>query len=152
MARKHTFFKPAQSFQTPAIARFLYLIEQQKQILDQIQAVLPSELKSHVRHCVVNHKKLIIYTDAATWASQLRFYSKVMLAAIAPITTDTIEIMQVKLLVAPAAPDIQSARKANVPSLEKINFIRDHGTMIADEKLKHALLKLSATLERLSGY
>jgi ribulose-5-phosphate 4-epimerase/fuculose-1-phosphate aldolase len=59
--------------------------------------------------------------------------------------------MQLKLLTEQATADVKTGRKANVPSLEKINLIRNHGLMTSDEQLKRALLKLSATLERLSG-
>jgi hypothetical protein len=151
MPKKTTPFKSALSFQTRTIAYFYSRIEQQRLTLQLIQTVLPEDLKYHARHCIISNKKLLIYTDSAAWASQLRFYNKAILAAIAPITKETVEIMQIKLLTEQATADLKTGRKANLPSLEKINLIREHGLMISDEQLKRALLKLSATLERLSG-
>jgi len=144
-------FKSALSFQSRTIAHFYSKIEQQKQLLQQIQLVLPDGLKHHAQHCVISNKKLLIYTDSAAWASQIRFYNKAILAAIAPITRENVEFMQIKLLSTQAVGDgTKTKRTANLPSLDKINIIRNQGLSTSDEKLKHALLKLSATLERLS--
>jgi hypothetical protein len=151
MIKTTTSFKSALSFQTRRIDYFYSRIEQQKLILQQIQAILPDDLKYHARHCIISNKKLLIYTDSATWASQLRFYSKAILAAIAPVTNGTVEIMQLKLLTEQTTAKVKTDRKANFPSLEKIYHIRNQGLMISDDQLKRALLNLSATLERLSG-
>ena len=126
-------------------------IEQQTRVLQQIQSVLPDNLKCHARHCVINNKKLLIYTDSAAWASQLRFYNQAILAAIAPMTKETVGIMQIKLLAMQSPAGLKTKRKAQVPSLEKINIIRNQGLSISDQQLKQALLRLSATLERQSG-
>ena len=150
MPPKTTPFKSALSFQSRTIARFYDKIEQQKQLLQQIQSVLPDGLKRHARHCVISNKKLLIYTDSAAWASQLRFYNKPILAAIAPITRESVELMQIKLLATPTVDGTKTKRPANLPSLDKIDIIRNQGLATSDEKLKHALLKLSATLGRLS--
>lgn len=150
MLSKNTTFKSALSYQSRAIANFYSRIEQQHRVLEEIRAVLPDDLKCHAQHCVISNKKLLVYTDSATWASQLRFYKQAILAAIAPVTKETVELMQLKLLTKQPTTDVQKGRKANLPSPEKIKLIRNHGLMMSDERLKQALLKLSATLERLS--
>lgn len=149
MAKKTSSFKAALSFPNRNIAHFYSLIEQQKQLLQRIHGILPTEIAKHVLHCVVNGKKLLIYTDTAAWASQLRFYNSAILAAIAPATRESVSIMQVKVM-AETLRATPTQRKPNIPSAEKIEFIRNHSLSVSDEHLKQALLKLSATLAKLS--
>jgi hypothetical protein len=149
MAKKPTYFKAALSYPNRSIAHFYSQIEQQKLVLQCIHGVLPSAIAQHTLHCVVNGKKLLVYTDTAAWASQLRFYNSVILAAIAPITRESVSIMQIKIAgkILQATPP---GRKPNIPSAENIDFIRNHSLTVSDEQLKGALLKLSATLAKLS--
>ncbi|MGZ8158178.1 MAG: DciA family protein [Methylobacter sp.] len=150
MAKKPTSFKAALSFPNRTIAHFYSQIEQQKQVLQRIHEVLPATIAIHVLHCVVNGKKLLVYTDTAAWASQLRFYNSAILAAIAPVTRESVSIMQIKIGVE-ALRATPPHRKPNIPSAEQIELIHNHSLTVADEQLKTALLKLSATLEKLSG-
>lgn len=149
MAKKPTSFKAALSFPNRTIAHFYSLIEQQKQVLQRIHEVLPATIALHVLHCVVNGKKLLVYTDTAAWASQLRFYNSAILAAIAPVTRESVSIMQIKIGLE-TSPAASQGRKPNIPSAEKIEFIHQHSLTVADEQLKQALLRLSATLAKLS--
>jgi hypothetical protein len=151
MSQKPPAFKTSLSFQSRTIAYFYSQIEQQKRALQRIQAVLPEPLAKQVRHCLIKDKKLLIYTDSAAWASQLRFYNYAILAAIAPLTRTSIELMQVKIIAEQTGLVLRSVRKANIPSGEKIAIIRNDSLGIRDDQLKQALLRLSATLERLSG-
>jgi hypothetical protein len=150
MSQKPPSFKTSLSFQNRTIAYFYSQIEQQKRVLLRIQAVLPDALAKQARHCLIKDKKLLIYTDSAAWASQLRFYNGAILAAIAPLTRTSIEIMQVRIIAERTGLILRSVRKANIPSGEKIAIIRNDSLSIRDDKLKLALLRLSATLERLS--
>lgn len=149
MAKKPTHFKAALSYPNRSIAYFYSQIEQQKQVLQCIHGVLPPAIAQHTLHCVVNGKKLLVYTDTAAWASQLRFYKNDILATIAPVTRESISIMQIKIggKTLQATP---SGRKPNIPSAENIDLIRYHCLTVSDEQLKRALLKLSATLAKLS--
>jgi len=150
MSQKPPSFKTSLSFQNRTIAYFYSQIEQQKRVLLRIQTVLPDALAKQARHCLIKDKKLLIYTDSAAWASQLRFYNGAILAAIAPLTRTSIEIMQVRIIAERTGLILRSVRKANIPSGEKIAIIRNDSLSIRDDKLKLALLRLSATLERLS--
>ncbi|MDD5322513.1 MAG: DciA family protein [Methylococcales bacterium] len=151
MSQKPPAFKTSLSFHSRTIAYFYSQIEQQKRALQRIQAVLPEPLAKQVRHCLIKDKKLLIYTDSAAWASQLRFYNYAILAAIAPLTRTSIALMQVKIIAEQTGLVLRSVRKANIPSGEKIAIIRNDSLSIRDDQLKQALLRLSATLERLSG-
>jgi hypothetical protein len=151
MPPKSPSFKTSLTFQNRTLAYFYSQIEQQKRVLQRVQAVLPESLAKQVRYCLIKEKKLLLYTDSAAWASQLRFYSSAILAAIAPLTRTSLELMLVKIIAEQTGLVIRPLRKANIPSEEKIALIRNNGLTITDDQLKLALLKLSATLERLSG-
>ena len=146
------------------MAYFYSQIEQQKQVLQRIREVLPAAIAEHALHCVVNGKKLLVYTDTAAWASQLRFYNRAILAAIAPVTRETVSIMQIKVRaeISPTGRRQETGdealqpgsvgKKPNIPSAEKIAFIHNHSLTVSDEQLKAALLRLSATLAKLSKH
>ncbi len=151
MPQKPPSFKVSLSFQNRTMAYFYSQIEQQQRILQRVQAALPDPLKKQARHCLIKDKKLLIYTDSAAWASQLRFYKGVILAAIAPLTKTPVEIMQVKIITGQTGGILEVKRKAKIPSATQIEVIRSHSLTVSDNQLRLALLKLSTTLERLSG-
>jgi hypothetical protein len=162
MTKKFTPFKAALSFPNGTIAYYCSQIERQKQVLQRIHAVLPLSIAEHALHCVVNGKKLLLYTDTAAWASQLRFYNRAILDAIAPLTRESVSIMQIRVRAETSPAErkreagdeafqtMPPGRKPNIPSAEKIAFIHSHSLTVSDERLKAALLRLSATLEKLS--
>jgi hypothetical protein len=150
MAQKPASFKTPPYWQNRMTAHIRSEIEQQQRLLQRIQSSLPEALKKQVRHSLIKDNKLLIYTDSAVWASQLRFYNKIILAGIAPLTRETIGIMQVKIMTIPTGVALQSVRKANIPSADTIESIRNHSLTIMDNQLQQALLKLSSTLKRLS--
>ena len=133
------------------MAYFYSQIEQQQRILQRIQVVLPEALAKQARHCLIRDKKLLIYTDSAAWASQLRFYNSAILAAVVPLTRTPVEIMQIKIIAGQTELNLGPKRKAKIPSVEKIEVIRNHSLTVSDNQLRLALLKLSTTLERLSS-
>lgn len=150
MPQKPPSFKASLSFQNRTMAYFYSQIQQQHQILQRIQAVLPEALAKQVRHCLIRDKKLLIYMDSAAWASQLRFYNSVILAAIVPLTRTPVEIMNIKIIADQTGLILGPVRKAKLPSVEKIKIIRNHSLTVPDNQLRSALLKLSTTLERLA--
>ena len=150
MPQKPPSFKASLSFQNHRMAYFYSQIEQQQRILQRIQAVLPEALAKQARHCLIRDKKLLIYTDSAVWASQLRFHNSVILAAIMPLTRTPVEILQIKIITAQTGIIFGTRRKAKIPSVDKIEYIRSHSLAVSDNQLRLALLKLSSTLERLS--
>lgn len=151
MPQKSPSFKASLSFQNRTMAYFYSQIEQQQRILQRIQAVLPEALAKQVRHCLIRDKKLLIYTDSAAWASQLRFYNSAILAAIVPLTRTPVEMMQIKIIAGQTGLIVGPQRKAKIPSVEKIDLIRNHSLTVSDNQLRLALLRLSTTLERLSS-
>jgi hypothetical protein len=59
-------------------------------------------------------------------------------------------MLQIKIIAGQSGIILGSRRKAKIPSVEKIDFIRSHSLTVSDNQLRLALLKLSSTLERLS--
>lgn len=151
MTFKPAAFKSALAFPSRSIAQLATQINQQKQILQTLRAVLPDTLAQHLHHCLINDKKLLIYTDSAAWASQLRFYDKALLAAIAPLTTQSVSIVQLKLVIEQVGPNRADRETAIIPALEKLEAIRDFCRADPDNELTAALLKLTKTLEDLGA-
>jgi len=109
---------------------------------------LPADLAEHIYCCLIKDNKLLVYTDSAAWASQLRFYNAALLANIA----SSAATVQIKVMTQQVGYVARGAeRKARLPCAEKIASIRNDSLTIADEPLQAALLKLSATLARLSN-
>ncbi|MGZ8189694.1 MAG: DciA family protein [Methylococcaceae bacterium] len=150
MNQRTASFKASLSFNNRTIAYFCSQIEQQKKILKRIQAVLPAALAKQTRHCLIKDKKLLIYTDSAIWASQLRFYNKIILASIASLTKEPVEIMQIRIMTIQTGLSRPSESRSNIPSAETIEIIRNQSLSVSDHQLKAALLKLSATLKQRS--
>lgn len=135
------------SYQNQTMAYFHGQIGQQKRLLQAIRKLLPLDLAEHIHCCLIKGNKLLVYTDSATWASQLRFYNAALLANTAP----SVATVQIKVMTQQVGFVERSERKAQLPCPEKIELMRNDSLNIADEPLQAALLKLSATLARLSN-
>jgi hypothetical protein len=147
MTTKTTIGNSPLSYQNQTMAYFHGQIRQQKRLLQAIQKLLPLDLAEHIHCCLIKDKKLLIYTDSAAWASQLRFYNATLLASTEPLVTT----VQIKVITQQVGLVTHSERKARLPSSEKIAELQKDSLSIADEPLQVALLKLSATLARLSN-
>ena len=154
MAQNTKPLKAVLSYPNKTIALLCLQINRQLAILERIKAVLPKELASHALHCLFNDKKfnnrkLLIYTDSAIWASQLRFYGTSILTAIESVTSDPVSVLQVKVINVPETANTGKKRIAVIPSQTVADEIRNHSLMVTDPQLKQALSKLISTLARL---
>jgi hypothetical protein len=147
MTAKETACKTPLSYKNQTMAYFQGQIGQQKRLLHAVQKLLPTELADHVHCCLIRDNKLLVYTDSPAWASQLRFYHATLLANTSPTVAD----VQVKVMTQQVGFVAGAERKAQLPCPEKIECIKNDSLNIDDEPLQAALLKLSATLERLSA-
>ena len=148
MAEKLQPFKKSLAYPNRTMVYLHSQIEQQQRILKQIKAVLPDNLAKQTKHCLIKDHNLLVYTDSAIWASQLRFYNSAILASIKTLVKSPINNLQIKIITRPSGLTETAIRKANLPSLEGIDLIRKNSLCISDDKLSAALLKLSATLKR----
>ena len=151
MAQKPPTFKASLVFKNRIMAYFSNQLEQQHRILQKIQTVLPEALAKQTRHCLLRERKLIIYTDSAAWATQLRFYNRAMTDAVMTLTKTPIESLKIKIITGQTGLVSSITRKAKLPSIEKIKTIRSDSLTIKDNQLRFSLQKLSTTLERLSS-
>jgi hypothetical protein len=147
MAQKTRPLKPILSYPNKTVAQLCFQINQQLANLEQIKAVLPKELAKHALHCVINNKKLHVYTESANWAFQLRFYGNAMLEAISSNAATPVTEIQIKINNMPTA--LTPANKAVLPSMDVVHEIHNQGLRTADPELKQALIKLSSTLQKL---
>jgi len=129
---------------------YLNQIEQQRRMLQQVQRGLPDNLAKHACHCVMNNKTLVVYTDSAIWASQLRFYHRAMLAALAPLPGDVVQTIQIKVITQAIGISITPSLKANVPSVATIDMMQKQSATVSDKALQQSLERLNATLRRLA--
>jgi len=148
MAEKLQPFRKSLAFPNRTMVYLHSQIEQQQRILKQIKAVLPDNLAKQTKHCLIKDHNLLVYTDSAIWASQLRFYNSAILASIQTLVKSPINNLQIKIINRASGIAGTAIRKANLPSLEGIDLIRKNSLSISDDKLSAALLKLSATLKR----
>lgn len=145
MAQNPRPFKPILAYPSRTIAQLRLQINQQLAMLEQIRTALPSGLANHALHCVLNKQKLMVYTDSANWASQLRFFESAMLTALEAGSSKPVATMlQVKII--PISTVSLKQRKASVPSQTVAGEIRDQSLIIEDPQLKQALARLSTTL------
>lgn len=89
-------FKSISDFHNQTLDKIVETIGQQKNLLSLVRQALPDELAINVVSCAIRDDTLIIYTHAAAWASQLRFYQTAILDAVKPSIT-TLKRVQIRL-------------------------------------------------------
>ncbi len=144
---KKSVFKSALDFDVRQLAVCLETIAEQKALLGVVRTALPFEIADHVQHCVSSGKRLLIYTEAASWASQIRFYHANILNKIAESGQKNIISLQVRIV--PQLSQQASPRTARLPSKENIEMLRNQ--LKDDENgdvLKQALSRLAGALEK----
>jgi hypothetical protein len=140
-------FKSALSFSNRSFGHFDSKIKQQKELLSAVRKILPDALATHVQYCLLSGSKLLVYTDSAAWATQLRFYHQKLLSAVAHLAKDSAKNVQIKILIEQVGPSIHHAETAIIPADEKLASIRSLCFSAPENELTIALLKLVKTLE-----
>lgn len=142
-------FKSAISCQNQLMRFYQQQINQQQYLVSSFKKVLPEALAKHIVHAIIVNKNLLVYTNSATWASQLRFYQQAMLEN--AINTTNMEIKGINIRITMQNSSLDLKRVVNMPSKENIKLLRSCSESISDEKLRTALLNLSKTLDKLSS-
>ncbi len=146
MRKKNNSFKAVQRYEEKILARYIFRMSVHSELLQIIKSALPAALSPHAIHCVSSERKVSIYTDSATWSSQLRFYQKTMLKAINSSNQGSFETIQIKII--PKTVQFDKKEKPLLPSSENINSLLNQAKNQTDETLKAALLKLGNTLKK----
>jgi len=94
---KKSGFKSALDFDARQLAVCLETITEQMALLSIVKTALPAEIAEHVQHCVSSGSRLLIYTEAASWASQIRFYHASILNKLAESGQKNILSLQVRI-------------------------------------------------------
>lgn len=139
-------FKNASFFSySPAIQRHL---NKHQRILRIILAASPSQLKPHIKDCVVNDNgRLLVYVSSAVWASQLRFLTAQIKQAVNSQSNERIQQIRIRVL-NPEPFKAEVEEKKVFPSIESIDLIRSSAEGSSEGKLKNALLSLSKSLKK----
>jgi hypothetical protein len=90
-------FKSALEFHNRTLDKLVTKVDSQKDLLLIVQSVLPENLAAHTLHCVIHDTTLLIYTDAAVWSSQLRFYQTTILEIVARQFQQSVQRVQIRL-------------------------------------------------------
>lgn len=91
-------FKSALEFHNRTIDKLVTQVEQQQDLLLLVKSALPENLAEHTLYCVIHDSTLVIYTDAAVWSSQLRFYQTVLLEIASSFVQIPVKRVQVRLV------------------------------------------------------
>ncbi len=140
-------FKPILAYPNKTLSQLSFQTSRQLAVLEKIKVVLPENAGNHALHCLVSKKTLLVYTDSANLATQLRFHSEAMLDAANASATVKLSALKVKIL--PAYEQRKQKREPNLPSPLTVKLIAANSQAMQDPQLKAALLKLSSTLSRL---
>jgi hypothetical protein len=148
MPVKNSFFKSVLGYEGKTLATYKYQLAIQNELLNVVKSALPSHLSSHALYCVATGKKITLYTDSATWSSQLRFYHQSILRALSTSNNRVFEALQIKII--PQTFERKQMKTLMSPSPENIDLILSQAEHQTDKKLKAALLKLGRTFKKLT--
>lgn len=137
-------FQSAHAFGMAPIAGLQRTLAQQAQLLREIQLILPKPLAGHVIHCVLHAKQVTLFTDSASWASQLRFYQAAILQVCTPLAGSAMKL-RIKLLHREYRPPNQ--RKPRLPSLTTVHTLQSL-VKTTDDELSQSLARLAQTLSQ----
>lgn len=145
-----TTFQIPLSFQNRLFGYYVNQIEQQQRMLQQVRKGLPDNLAKHACHCLISNGTLLVYTDSAIWASQLRFYNQTILANVVSVTHEAVQKMQIKVMTQNTGVHPPSVVQVNIPTLATIDMMQKQTACVSDKSLQQSLLRLNATLRRLA--
>lgn len=128
------------------LAICLEKIAHQQQLLQSVRQALPIHMAEHALHCVLSDARLLIYTNSAVWASQIRFYQEDILNKLQAAAQLKISRIQVKVM--QEFVELRSNRPTRLPSpstayamLKQIDENSQDELDLAMGNLAHALLK-----------
>ncbi|NND65550.1 MAG: DUF721 domain-containing protein [Gammaproteobacteria bacterium] len=98
--------------QVGRLAKVHQQCEQIDQLTLAVRDALPTNLKNHVTDAVFHNDNLVVFTDAAVWASQLRYYGDTIVTKLGT-----------------NGDDLPNNLRQNIPSIHKIVIkVRPHST------------------------
>ena len=126
------------------MVKCLEKIAEQKQLLRLVRMVLPISIAEHAAHCVLNEARLLVYTDSAAWASQIRFYQEAILSKMHAKGWTKISRIQVKIT--QPVERVEVPRTVQFPSNDTVIAILSQVDEKSNDVLDLALVNLVKTL------
>lgn len=146
MAYNNPSFKSASSFGSAQLAVCLARVAEQRQLLVRVRSALPAEIAQHVEHSLISGNKLIVYTQTAAWASQIRFFQQVLLNKLQVSGQGNLGVLQVKLLRRESLPTTRPPK--TLPAAEVVQSLINDGIDKPEDELSAALHRLGNTLKK----
>lgn len=140
-------FKSALDFNNKQLNACLAQIAAQQALLAVVKNALPTDLAAHAVHCVASGSLLLLYSDSASWASQIRFFNRAILEKLHAAGQQHFVRLQVRI-VPPLADSARPKRKPRLPSAENIGLIARHSNQAGEDVLGAALTRLQVTLAK----
>ncbi|ATG92212.1 DciA family protein [Methylomonas koyamae] len=149
MNKRKTFgFKPAAEFNNHQLSLCLNDIAKQRELLALVRIGLPAELSKHVLHCLVSGSVILLYSDSASWASQIRFLANNILEKLRDAGQTNVAKLQVRIMPVDVGVSGRGG-KPKLPSAETIESLcRDREHTDNNDVLAVALMRLGNTLRR----
>jgi len=143
---KKTVFRAAVDFDSGSLAVYMEKIAEQNQLLGVVRLALPSNIAKHINYCVQSRPRLLIYTESAVWASQIRFYHEAILSKLLEVGLQNISQVSVRIMF--QFDDRKKSRPVLLPSAETVQSLLSSVDQKSDDVLDRALTKLAETLKR----
>lgn len=137
------FFQTPWQYENKVLRYYQQQLQEQAKLLASVKTALPAQLVSAALYCVASGDKLIVYTDSAAWASQLRFYSPQILASAGGRGFATVKVK----IITKTAPVPPSPIK--IPSKQTVTLLATQAQNQRDSHLQSALARLASTLRKL---
>jgi len=144
-----SYSKGAVSYVMP-LAICLDKIAQQQQLLQSVRTALPPHIAEHTLHCLLNDARLLIYTNSAVWASQIRFFQEDILNKLWACAQLKITRMQVKVM--QSVVEKGGDRQVLLPSYKTVQAIISQVDETSVDVLDLALANLAKTLMKRIGH
>ncbi len=142
-------FKFILDYANHSTALLLEQSKKQKAIRQLIRTALPDAIAEHLHECIIKGNKLILFTDSAAWASQLRFYQPMIQKIVTQQLSASIFIIQIRLSVHPnSVPTFAAKPQHLAPSTKTVTLLHDTIQTMQDSELKSALSRLENTLRK----
>jgi len=124
----------------PKLRKLLSRERSQRQLLNQVVAQLPADLKAHCIATVLDNGRLCLYTDTSAWASRLRYFTRELNSRLRHEGL-RVDKINVRVLIRNRT---RQARHEPVRRLsrENANLILQTSQSIADPELSAALQRL----------
>ncbi len=106
-----------------------------------VQSCLPTPLQGHCQAINIRGKSLVLQTDSAAWASQLRFYVPAMLSTLTHHRCNYIKEIHIRIKPVSAPQPSDTRRKFEISS-RSATLITTLADSTVNPRLKHALQQL----------